>query len=68
MCRICEDYENQKITAEQALRQIGQIESKDISSEHLIEFSGRLLDVLCPAELSNDEFDQQWWQAHHTEE
>jgi len=63
MCLICSDWEKEKLTVKEAMRNIGEILSGTTDPEkieHLIDLSGRILDKDVPLRDSDVGMDANW--------
>lgn len=71
MCKICVEWENNRLTNKEAFGAIGEMinTSKDESQVgHLKDLSERILDKELPNVGTNTEVDEAWWEFTHNED
>lgn len=63
MCLICQEWEREKLTAKEAMRNIGEalMGAKEEEKQHLIDLSGRIIDKEVPSVVTEPEKDLDWW-------
>jgi hypothetical protein len=63
MCFVCQEWEKQRLTSDEAMRNIGEIlySSKDQDQvDHLIDLSNRIIDKEVPLKEVDPSLDKQW--------
>lgn len=71
MCRICVEWELERMTAKEAFRAIGEemLGKLDFKEQrHLEELSDRIMDKEVPFEETNPELDQKWQDENETKD
>lgn len=70
MCNICSDWEKQRLTTEEAMRNIGEslAGAKDEKAkQHLIDLSGRIMDQEVPMPERDEDLEKKWYDDTHEE-
>lgn len=69
MCKICSDWEKGKLTAKDAMRNIGEVISSASKKDakHLMDLSDRILDKDIPLKETDPVQDENWWKENHEE-
>jgi hypothetical protein len=66
MCQICLDWEKEKLTAKEAMRNIGEAMLGG-ESQHLIDLAERIISKEVPLETTDAATDANWENEHREE-
>jgi hypothetical protein len=67
MCIICQEWEKQKLTSKEVFRAIGEMMTPE-NQTHLEQLSEKILQKEVPETESNQQADEDWWNATHSED
>lgn len=63
MCIICQDWEKEKLTSKEAMRNISEMISSTKNhplTDHLLDLANRIIDSEIPFQDTNPDLDKKW--------
>ena len=67
ICIVCKDWQKGKLTAKEALKNLGEMINSEDDSSHYYEVVEKILDEEVPMSEKNEELDKKW-QERNTKE